>query len=207
MFGRRMTLIFATRWQKIWMKHWLAESGMGERFHGAVVMLRHDGDDSTGLLRKLAQDASPMVSSEAIGVLGRHESPQNTKVLQGLLKSTNRPEVQANAASALGNYKQTDPEQLVALMNGAENLQVRVGAAKGLARLAKHQRKAAAGPLFEALKHPDAGVRAWAIAGIYNASGYRFPKYDAGKTSETQASVIAFIQLKLCELELIPCPE
>ena len=170
----------------------------------AVVLLRDNRADSKGLLRKLAHDSSPMVSFEAISVLGKHRSDAFHETLKRLLDTSNEPDVRGAAAAALGNHEQTDPELLAALMKTTEDKKVRVGAAKGLARLGKHKRQATAPLLFKALMHPDSAVRTWAITGIYNVSSYQFPKYDAEKPPAEQEEVIAFIRYKLRGKKLMP---
>ena len=169
----------------------------------AVVLLRDDGADSKGLLRKLANDSSPMVSFEAISVLGKHRSEAFYETLNRLLDTSNEPDVRGAAAAALGNHEQTDPDLLAALMKTMEDKKVRVGAAKGLARLAKHKKQATP-LLFKALMHPDAAVRTWAITGIYNVSAYQFPKYNAEKPPAEQEEVIALIRYKLREKKPMP---
>lgn len=169
----------------------------------AVLILQQDQSDSAEMLGRLAGDSSPQVAMQAITAMGRHRTNGHRRKLTQIIGAERNPAVKGAAAAAIGHYKETTVGELTQLMGRSENRQVRVGAAKGLARLARHNRKTTGPALVAALRDPDPEVRIWAITGIYHLCSHKFPGYDAAKDPRDQAGVISFIERELREKGLI----
>ncbi len=165
----------------------------------AVLILQERESDAPELLGRLAGDPVPHVAMQAVTAMGRHRTVDHRKKLRELIETVRDPEVRGAAAAALGHYENTSVSELQALMREGEHPDVRAGAAKGLARKAKHDRRSTIPALLTALRDHDPGVRIWAITGIYNVSGHQFPGYDAAKDPREMVHVIQFIENKLRE--------
>lgn len=171
----------------------------------AVLIISEEGE-SPQLLQQLASDVEPRVSRQAITVLSKQRTPSHRQVLTELSRSASSPEVRGAAVAALGAYEETSPRELASLLQTRDDPLVRQGAAKALARQGRFDEKATTVTplLLDALRDGDPEVRIWAIAGITNVSGNRFPGYDASRPPAEQREVIRYIEGKLREKGLLP---
>ncbi len=173
----------------------LAASDDAERRKAAAAALaEEESDQAVETLVDLARDEDHWVAVKAVRSLGKMRSERRREALRILVADTSVPAgARGEAAEALGKDPEVNPRVLTKTLLDAAEPKVRLGAAKGLARL---KRPSTLPELVAALEDPDPDVRVWANNAIHRMIVRHFP-FDGRKPPQTQRHQIERIKAYL----------
>ena len=179
-----------------------------ERLAAIRYLAGNTDDESLKILRHLSDDSVDRVAFVAVKAVGKSadESEPNREVLSDILANSTSTVARSEAAAQLGKCPGADLKLLAETLKHDDPM-IRLGAAKGLARVPERNRRRDTSkprgrskpgdakalkarlriilpPLIEALSDSDPRVRKWAITAIKRNTGQLFdydPDDEPGK--------------------------
>jgi HEAT repeat protein len=159
------------------------------------------GSRDRARLKEFSSHSQVEVARAAMEALVKVDTSGGRQELENILRQSANAEARVAAAETLGFLEEAAP-LLVSVLQSEASDEVRVGAARGLARICKSRNREALRAMVAALRDKDPEVRTWAFRALRRASGQAF-FFEPKRPPHEQEDRIRLIEARLRQLGLL----